>query len=110
MPAALDFLKPAPAAQRPLRCLPAVRTDFGGIGRELYSAIIQPHFPQPLDADVEEGKSGWAARRGLEGEAAPARTAGPSTLSSVTFAKGNFRADPGHDAPRVASLCPNPRH
>jgi hypothetical protein len=30
----------------PLRCLPAVLTDFGGrIGRELYSAIIQPwHF------------------------------------------------------------------
>ena len=47
----------------PLRCLPAVLTDFGGIGREIYSAIIQPHFQQLYEAEVEEGKSGWAARR-----------------------------------------------
>ncbi len=47
----------------PLRCLTAVLTDFGGIGRELYSAIIQPHFQQLYEAEVEEGKSGWAARR-----------------------------------------------
>ena len=47
----------------PLRCLPAVFSDFGGIGRELYSAIIQPHFQQLYEAEVEEGKSGWAARR-----------------------------------------------
>ena len=26
----------------PLTCLPAVLTDFGGIGRELYSAIMNP--------------------------------------------------------------------
>ena len=48
----------------PLRCLPAALTDFGGIGRELYSAIIQPHFQQLYEAEVEEGKSGWAAEEG----------------------------------------------
>ena len=39
----------------PLRCLPAVLADFGGIGRELHSAIIrvQPHFQQP-DSDEAE--------------------------------------------------------
>ncbi len=47
----------------PLTCLPAVLTDCGGIGRELYSAIIQPHFQQLYEAEVAEGKSGWAARR-----------------------------------------------
>ena len=60
-----------------LRCLPAVLTDFGGIGRELYSAIIQPRFQhcgQPHEAEVEEGnlKSGWAATGGRgEAPAAP---------------------------------------
>ncbi len=56
----------------PLRCLPAVFTDFGGIGRELrvYSAItgIQPHFQQLYEAaeplrSRRARKSGWAARR-----------------------------------------------
>ena len=28
------------------------------IGRELYSAIIQPHFQQLYEAEVAEGKSG----------------------------------------------------
>jgi hypothetical protein len=54
----------------PLRCLPAVLTDFGGIGRDLHSAIIQPHFKQLYEAEVEEGKSGGAARRVCKGEAA----------------------------------------
>ncbi len=56
----------------PLTCLPAVLTDFGGIGRELYSAIIQPHFLQLYEAEVAEGKSGWAARRATSGALAPA--------------------------------------
>jgi hypothetical protein len=52
----------------PLRCLPAVLTDFGGIGRELYSAIIQPHFQELYEAEVEEGKLVGLGRE--EGEAA----------------------------------------
>ena len=66
----------------PLRCLPAVLTDFGGIGRELYSAIIQPHFQQLYEAEVEEGKSGWAARRAKQRWL---------QHTSVTVANGNFR-------------------
>ena len=66
----------------PLRCLPAVFSDFGGIGRELYSAIIQPHFQQLYEAEVEEGKSGWAARRAKQRWL---------QHTSVTVANGNFR-------------------
>ena len=39
----------------PLRCLPAVFSDFGGIGRELYTTVIQPHFQQLYEAEVAEG-------------------------------------------------------
>ena len=46
----------------PLRCRPAVFSDFGGIGRELHTTVIQPHFQQLYEAEVAEGKSGWAAR------------------------------------------------
>jgi hypothetical protein len=44
--------------------VPAVLTDIGGIDPGLYSTIIQPHFQEPCEAEVdsEEGKSGWAAR------------------------------------------------
>ena len=56
--------------------------DFGGIGRELYSAIIQPHFQQLYEAEVEEGKSGWAARRAKQRWL---------QHTSVTVANGNFR-------------------
>jgi hypothetical protein len=66
----------------PLTCLPAVLTDFGGIGRELYSAIIQPHFLQLYEAEVAEGKSGWAARRAKQRWL---------QHTSVTVANGNFR-------------------
>ena len=65
-----------------LRCLPAVFNDFGGIGRELYSAIIQPHFQQLYEAEVAEGNSGWAARRHWQRWL---------QHTSVTVAKGNFR-------------------
>ena len=47
--------------QRPQR--PPGGTTTSAIGRVLYSAIIQPHFQQLYEAEVEEGKSGWAARR-----------------------------------------------
>jgi hypothetical protein len=66
----------------PLRCLPAVFSDFGGIGRELYSEIIQPHFQQLYEAEVEEGNSGWAARRAKQRWL---------QHTSVTVANGNFR-------------------
>jgi hypothetical protein len=33
--------------------VPTIRSDFGGIGRELCSAIIQPHFQQLYEAEVE---------------------------------------------------------
>jgi hypothetical protein len=51
-----DQLCQLPVLNPPLRCLPAVLTDFGGIGRELYSAIIQPHFQQLYEAEVERGR------------------------------------------------------
>ncbi len=70
----------------------------------MYSAIIQPHFQQLYEAEVEDGKSGWAARgakqRWLQ-------------HTSVTVANGNFRilaTMQCSDAPRVASPRPNPRH
>jgi hypothetical protein len=47
----------------PLRCLLAAFSDFGGIGCKLYTTVIQPHFQQLHEAEVAEGKSGWAARR-----------------------------------------------
>ena len=87
----------------PLRCLPAVLADFGGIGRERYSAIIQPHFQQLYEAEVEEGKSGWAAIR---------RRAKRRLLqhTSVTVAKGNFRilATMHHEWRAPAGPAPTP--
>jgi hypothetical protein len=53
----------------PLKLLPAALSDFGSIGRELYSAIIQPHFQQLYEAEVDEGKIVGLGR--AEGEAAP---------------------------------------
>jgi hypothetical protein len=44
-------------------------SDLGRIGETQTSkqttkkTIIQPHFQQLYEAEVEEGKSGWAARR-----------------------------------------------
>ncbi len=69
----------------PLRCLPAVITDFkfgGRIGRELYSAIIQSHFQQLYEAEVEEGnlKSGWPGPP--PGPRGGRSSAGSSTLAS----------------------------
>ena len=52
------------------------------VGRELYSAIIQPHFLQLYEAEVAEGKSGWAARRAKQRWL---------QHTSVTVANGNFR-------------------
>jgi hypothetical protein len=87
----------------PLRCLPAVFSDFGGIGRELYSAIIrvQPHFQQLYEAEVEEGKSGWAARRAKQR---------CLQHTSVTDANGNFRilATMHHDSEWRAPAGPAP--
>ena len=85
----------------PLRCLPAVFSDFGGIGRELYSAIIQPHFQQLYEAEVEEGKSGWAARRAKQRWL---------QHTSVTVANGNFRilATMHHEWRAPAGPAPTP--
>jgi hypothetical protein len=54
------------------------------IGRELYSAIIQPHFQHLYEAEVEEGKSGWAAR------SLRAKQRWLQHTSAVTVATGNL--------------------
>ncbi len=60
--------QPCQLLNPPLTCLPAVLTDSGGIGRELYSAIIQPHFQQLYKAEVASGGQVGLGRE--EGEAA----------------------------------------
>ena len=47
----------AEASKQNNKSLPAVLTDFGGIGRELYSAIIQL-APPALDACVAASPNG----------------------------------------------------
>jgi hypothetical protein len=72
----------------PLKYLPAVFSDFGGIGRELYSAIIQPHFQQLyVAAEGAEGKSGRAGGGGWAARRAKQRL---FQHTSVTVANGNF--------------------
>ena len=70
-------------------------------GRELYSAIIQPHFQQLYEAEVEEGKSGWAARRAKQRWL---------QHTSVTVANGNFRilATMHHEWRAPAGPAPTP--
>jgi hypothetical protein len=93
----------------PLRCLPAVFSDSCGIGRELYSAMIQPHFEQLYKAKVAEGKSGWAARMAKQRL---------FRHTSVTVANGNFHilATAMHWSRGASPGCPahgpnlNPQH
>ncbi len=99
---------------QPLTCLSAVFSDFGGIGRELCTTVIQPHFQQLYEAEIAEGKSGWAARRAVSFLADALQTlllaAIYSALASsarVAFAVSGSVAvefiDPGCDPPVL--LC-----
>ncbi len=79
--------------------LPSLASPLDADQQNFRKNIIQPHFQQPYDAEVEEGKSGWAARslRMIKAALAP---------THQRHGRQRQLPHPGHDAPRGTSPGP----
>jgi hypothetical protein len=82
----------------PLKFVAIAFDDYGGIGFEFYSTVVQPYFEELREKEEAAGGSGWDARK---------KKTEFLQRVSITIAKGNSTPE---SSTACATICNLPPH